>query len=103
MTLIHLVVRKLFTKEIPNVPVAGRLSQFVKQWKKISCGQEILSVVKGYQIPFTNLPVQEKPPNTMKMSDQQSLPVHQEISEVLGKVSIQKQKHFLNCFCGMVD
>ena len=34
---------------------------------------------------------QEKPPNT-KMSDQQSLLVHQEISEMLGKVSIQKME-----------
>ena len=30
MTLIHPVVRKLFTKEIPNVPLAGKLSHFVK-------------------------------------------------------------------------
>ena len=36
MTLIHPVVRKLFTEEIPNVPrLAGRLSQFVKHWKKL--------------------------------------------------------------------
>ena len=34
MTLIHPVVRKLLTKEIANVPLAGRLSQFVRQWKK---------------------------------------------------------------------
>ena len=31
MSLIHPVVRKLFTEEIPNVPLVGRLSQFVKQ------------------------------------------------------------------------
>ena len=37
MTLIHPVVRKLFTEEIPNVPrLAGRLSQFARQWKKIT-------------------------------------------------------------------
>ena len=91
MTLIHPVVRKLFTEEIPNVPrLAGRLSQFVKQWKKITCDQEILSIVKGYQIPFTNLPVQEKPPNIIKMSEQQSLLVDQEISELLEKGAIQK-------------
>ena len=34
MTFIHPVVRKLSTKEIQNVPLAGRLSQFVKQWEK---------------------------------------------------------------------
>ena len=48
MTLIHPVVRKLFTEEIPNVPMAGKLSQFVKEWEKVICNQEILSLVKGY-------------------------------------------------------
>ena len=57
MTMIHPVTRKLFTEEIINVPLAGRLSQFVKQWKKITCEQEILSIVKEYPTPFKNLPV----------------------------------------------
>ena len=101
MTLIHPEVRKLFAEEIPNVlGLAGRLSQFVKQWKKITCNQEILSKVKGYQIPFTNLPVQEKPPNTIKMSEQQSLLVDQKISELLEKGAIQRaeatQEEFLS-------
>ena len=34
MTIIHPIIRKLFTEEIPNVPLPGRLSQFVKQRKK---------------------------------------------------------------------
>ena len=45
--------------------------------------------MKGYQIPFTNFPIQEKP-NTIKMSEQHSLLVDQEISELLEKVAIQK-------------
>ena len=36
MTFIHPAVRKLFTEEIPNVPRAERLPQFVKQWEKIT-------------------------------------------------------------------
>ena len=31
--------------------------------------QEILSVMKVYQIPFINFLVQENPPNTIKMSE----------------------------------
>ena len=41
MTFIHPVVRKLSTKEIPNVPLAGRLSQFVKQCKKIHATKKL--------------------------------------------------------------
>ena len=36
---IHPVVKKLFTEEILNVPLAGRLPQFMKQWEKIMCNQ----------------------------------------------------------------
>ena len=46
--------------------------------------------MKGYQIPFTNLPVQEKPPNKIKRSEQQSLVVDQEMSELLETRAIQK-------------
>ena len=48
ITLIHPAVRKLFTEEIPNVPLAGSLSQFLKQWKRIIRHLEVLSVVKGH-------------------------------------------------------
>ena len=61
-----------------------------KTVEKITRDQEILSIVKGYQIPFTNLPVQEKHPNTIKMSEQQSLLVDREISELLEKGVIPK-------------
>ena len=73
MTLLHPVVRNLFIKELPNVPLTGRLSQFVKQWKKITRNLEFLAIAKGYQTPFTNLSVQENPPNIMKISEQQSM------------------------------
>ena len=110
MTLIDPVVRKLFTEEIPNAPrLAGMLSQFVIHLKKITCDQEIVSIVKGYQIPFANLLVQEKFPNTIKMSEQQSLLVDQEISELQEKRVIQKvettQEEFLGnlSFVGKKD
>ena len=56
--------------------------------------------MKGFQIQFTNLPVQEKPPNTIKMPKQQFLLVDQEIPELLEKGVIQKaetaQEEFLS-------
>ena len=110
MTLIHPVVRKLFTKEIPNAPrLAGMISHFVIHLKQITCDQEIVSIVKGYQIPFVNLLVKEKLPNTIKMSEQQSLLVDQEISELQEKRVIQKaettQEEFLGnlSFVGKKD
>ena len=62
--------------------------------------EEILSTVKRYQIPFTNLPVQEESPNKIKRSEQQSLVVDQEIPDLLEKRAIQKadaaQEEFLS-------
>ena len=40
VTLIHPVVRKSFIEEIPNLPLVGRPSQFVKQWKKLHATKE---------------------------------------------------------------
>ena len=33
---VHPVIRKLFTKSIPNVPLAGRLAYFIAAWEKIT-------------------------------------------------------------------
>ena len=91
---------KIIFRKIPNVSLAGRLSQYIKQWKKITRDHKNLPIVKGYQIPFTNLAFQEKLQNSIKLSEQQSLLVDQEISELLGKGAIQKsetaQEEFLS-------
>ena len=67
----HPIIRQLFTKVIPNVLLAGRLAYFIPAWEKIDQDQEILSIVKGYEIPFVSLPFQEKIPNLTNMSKEQ--------------------------------
>ena len=32
---VHPIIRKLFTKSIPNVPLAGRLAHFIAAWEKL--------------------------------------------------------------------
>ena len=50
---VYPIIRKLFTKSIPNLPLAGRLAYFIADWEKIIQDQEILlSIVKGYKISF---------------------------------------------------
>ena len=51
---VHPVIRKLFKKSIPNVPLTGRLAYFIVAWEKTTQDQEI-SIVKGYEIPFVSL------------------------------------------------
>ena len=86
---VHPVIKK-FTKSIPNVPLAGRIAYFIATWEKITQDQEILSIIKRYEIPFVSLPFQEKIPNLTKMSKEQFSLVEQEVLEMLEKGAIQK-------------
>ena len=57
----HNLVKELFSKEIyPDLKLAGRLSHFLMNWKKVKQDQGILSITEGYQIPFLREPVQSK-------------------------------------------
>ena len=67
----HPIIRKLFTKSITNLPLAGRLLYFITAWKKITQDEDILSVVNWYETPFVFLPLQEKIPSLAQMSKEQ--------------------------------
>ena len=54
---VHPIIKKLFTKSIPNVPLAGRLPYFITACEKIAQDQEILYIVKGYGIPLVSLSI----------------------------------------------
>ena len=53
---VHPLIRKLFTKSIPNRPLAGRLAYFIAAWEKVTQDKEILFIVKWYEILFLSLP-----------------------------------------------
>ena len=82
---VHLIIRKSFTKNIPNVLLAGRLLSLITAWGKITQGQEILFTVKRYEISFVSLPFQVKIPNLAQMSKEQFSLVQPEVLEMLEK------------------
>ena len=41
------IIRNIFIKSIPNVPLAGRLPYFIKAWEKNYSGSRNLYIVKG--------------------------------------------------------
>ena len=57
---VHPLIKCLFSKEMlteaVDIPPAGRISQFLVNWQKLTLNQDILSVVKGYRIPFIKIP-----------------------------------------------
>ena len=45
---IHPVIRKLFSaKEVPKLPLVGRLKHFVKTWKILTKDSELLELKEG--------------------------------------------------------
>ena len=99
---VHPVVKQLFVgKDIPNVPLAGRLRHFLASWKLLTRDPVILSVIEGYQIPFLCSPHQESAPKEIHMSQTEKELVTMEVSEMLEKGAItkvvnQKEKGFLS-------
>ena len=79
LTNVHPLVKNLFTGKIPNLQLAGRLAHFSKNWEKLTQDQEILSVVKGYVIPFLKVPVQRNIPKQVTTSKTHELLINQEI------------------------
>ena len=90
LTNVRPLVKNLFTGKIPNLQLAGRLAHFIKNWEKLTQDQEILSVVKGYVIPFLKVPVQRNIPKQVTTSKTQELLINQEIIEILDKRAIKK-------------
>ena len=87
---VHPIIRKFFTKSIPNIPLAGNLAYFIAAWEKITQDQEVLSIVNGYETLFVSLSFRKKMPNLTKMSKEQFSLVEQEVLEILEKGAIQK-------------
>ena len=58
---VHSLVRAMFPKnQIPEVPLAGRLTFFYSNWTKLTQDPNILNIVQGFEISFLENPVQEK-------------------------------------------
>ena len=66
---IHPYIKNLFCAiKIPNVQLAGRLKNFIENWKILTKDTEILSLVEGYTMPFYEIPLIENIPNSSKLN-----------------------------------
>ena len=64
-------------------PANDRKTSSFQQEKKMTQDQEILSVVKGYVIPFLKVPVEKSTPKQVTVSISQQLLIDQEIMEMI--------------------
>ena len=72
MNYVHSWIECLFSQEIQNMRLAGRLRHFLQNWKILTQYPNILSIMEGYKIPFLSPPA--KTQNRKGLSqDQKSL------------------------------
>ena len=70
-------IKSLFcARKIPNVQLAGRLKNFIENWKILTNDTEILSLVEGYTIPFHEIPQQKNIPNSPKLNQEEKKEIH---------------------------
>ena len=54
---VHSIIRKLFTKSIPNVPLPRRPANFITAWEKNYSGSRNIIYCKGIQNPVCKSPI----------------------------------------------
>ena len=87
---VHTLVQNLFRQEQrSDLPVAGRLKHFLKNWKVLTSDPHILEIVEGYQIPFLSILQQVKPPAAIQFSEKDKSLIDLEIQAMLEKGTIQ--------------
>ena len=97
---IHPLEVNLYPVKIKQLPKAGRVKHFVKNWQKLTNDPMILDLVRGYEIPFIVPPRQSKLPNLCHLTKEASDLVDQEVQDMLKKgvivVSNPKEDQFLS-------
>ena len=85
---IHPLVANLFPVKIKQLPKAGRVKHFVKNWQRLTNDPMILDIVNGYEIPFILPPRQSRLPNLCQLTKEASDLVDQEVQDMLRKGAI---------------
>ena len=87
---VHQTVLCMFSHlKVPNVPLAGRLKEFLPASKILSHDQCIMDIVLGFQIPLGTKPYREKIPGPIRMDRDREALVDEEVREMLLKSAIQ--------------
>ena len=80
--------------KIANVKfVAGNISNYFSQWKKLTNDQHILETVKGCKIEFEQAPYQLNIPPPSAVSENEALFIDSEVAVMIDKVVIIPSSH----------
>ena len=75
---------------------AGQIRFHLPQWQQLTMDRDVLKMVEGVDIDFTELPIQEKTPPSHQFSEEQTKAIDSEVTELLNKGVIKKTAHSKN-------
>lgn len=78
----------LLPLNVKQLPSAGRMKHFGKNWQKSTKDSIILGVIKSYKVPFMLLPRQPKLQNLCELTKETIDLVDQEVKNMLRKGAI---------------
>ena len=81
---VHPLVRNLSNIKVKQAPLAGGLKFYSENGKKLTQEMNILSIVQGFKIPFSQTisPFQYDPPQFTKVNQEERLQINSEINRV---------------------
>ena len=68
------------------------------KWTELTDDQEILDIVSGYQLDFSEIPHQQKPPTPFNLSEEEERLVDLEVEKLLRKGAIEEVEPCENQF-----
>ena len=82
---VHVGVSKLFQKVGTDLPTGGKIKHFLKNWEMITKDPSILELVRGFDIPLSSQPTQQRPPKQLAFSLEESQAIEKEIHKMLSE------------------
>ena len=81
---VHPLVRNLSNIKVKQAPLAGGLKFYSENGKKLTQEMNILSIVQGFKIPFSQTisPFQYDPPQFTQVNQEERLQINSEINRV---------------------
>ena len=73
----------------------GRLKRHIVQWNKLTCDREVLNIVSGYKLEFSQTPYQARVPNETKFKPSEQSKVQAKLDKLLKSKVIQLCGHEL--------
>ena len=78
------------TAACQNLPLAGRVSHFIKNWEIITQDSWVLNCVKDYTINLLSKPHQLAPPKELNFSKEETLNLSKEVQIMVDKNAISR-------------